>query len=601
MKIRRKLGILIGGVFIIIFFLVISLLIATTNMDYGNNFTNSIDNSEIFSKKKVMVIVPHEDDEINLAGATIKRLTDNGNDVNIVFATNGDYEGLGAERIKEAVDAVNMLGVTSENVIFLGYGDGWEKAGNHIYNSEDDKIIESHIGKNETYGTDEYLDFRSKTSGSPSSYTRENYKRDMKDVIEEYFPDIIFAVDFDSHADHKATSLIFEEALCEVLKINNEYSPKVFKGFAYNTAWMAKDDFYSLNLESTLIPAKDRLVRKDYELDVPQYLWVERVRFPVPKEMLSYTQNSNLVNKAFRKHKTQRASGQTGNVANSDQVFWERETESITYNSEVIASSGEAKYINDFKLIDSSNVKDMTIIGQCVWIPDKDDSKKSFRINFDSPTDIEKLVVYDNFSLEDNILKGTVKFSDGSEMEINNINYNGAATIVKFPRKKDIEFLEFTIDKYEGDNPGICEFEVYEKDESKETEYIKLILDNENETFIYRYTVENEKEIPLNLYSYPKLDENLGLEDCDVSTNSDEIEFKDNKLTISDNIKPGKYKVRVELKNNPEIFDEVEIFIPNKLEKGYIKLTQKFEEIIKKAPRKIKAEIYKIKNLITGE
>ncbi|WP_283702946.1 DUF7402 domain-containing protein [Clostridium perfringens] len=282
-------------------------------------------------------------------------------------------------------------------------------------------------------------------------------------------------------------------------------------------------------------------------------------------------------------------------------MFWERETSSITYEAEVIASSGEFKYINDFKLIDSSNVNDIKLIDECVWIPDNKDNDKSFRINFASAKDIEKLVIYDNFSLEDNILESTIIFSDGSEEKVNNLNHDGTKTVITFPTKKDIEFLEFKINKYEGNNPGICEFEVYEKDESKETEYIKLILDNENETFIYRYTVDNEKEIPLNLYSYPKLDESLGLENCNISTNNDDIQFKENKLIISDNIKPGKYKVRVELKDNTKIFDEIEIFIPNKLQKGYIKLTQEFEKIIKKIPSKIEGEFYKIKKLILRE
>ncbi|WP_283676016.1 DUF7402 domain-containing protein [Clostridium perfringens] len=423
----------------------------------------------------------------------------------------------------------------------------------------------------------------------------------MKDVIEMYFPDIIFAIDFDSHADHKATGLIFEEAFCEVLKENKQYNPKVFKGFAYKTAWVAKDDFYSFNLESTLIPEKDFLINKNYDLDVPQYLWSERVRLPVAKEALSYTQNSNLVNKSLKAHKTQKASRRTANITNSDKVFWERETNSITYEAEVIASSGEVKYINDFKLIDSSNVNDTKLIDKCVWIPDNKDNDKTFRINFDSTKDIEKLVIYDNFSLEDNILESTIRFSDGSEEKVNNINHNGSKTVITFPKKKDIEFLEFKIDKYEGNNPGICEFEVYEKDESKETEYIKLILDNKNETFIYRYTVDNEKEISLNLYSYPKLDESLGLENCNISINNDDIQFKENKLIISDNIKPGKYKVRVELKDNTKIFDEIEIFIPNKLQKGYIKLTQEFEKIIKQIPGKIEGELYKIKKLILRE
>lgn len=123
MKLKRKLWITVISISIIIFCIVMTLFISTANMDYGSNFSNSIDYSEMWTNKEIMVIVPHQDDEINLAGAIIKRLIDNGNNVKVVFATNGDFKGLGTKRIKEAVEAVRILGVNSENVIFLGYGD----------------------------------------------------------------------------------------------------------------------------------------------------------------------------------------------------------------------------------------------------------------------------------------------------------------------------------------------------------------------------------------------------------------------------------------------------------------------------------------------
>lgn len=117
-----------------------------------------------------------------------------------------------------------------------------------------------------------------------SSYTRDNYKNDIKNVILHYLPDTILAVDFDSHVDHRATSLLFEEAMGEILREYEEYEPNIFKGFAYNTAWNAVDDFYEVNLESTVAPDKSNIINDDYELDVPNYDWNNRVRFRYQKK-----------------------------------------------------------------------------------------------------------------------------------------------------------------------------------------------------------------------------------------------------------------------------------------------------------------------------
>lgn len=99
---------------------------------YGNNFNNSIYSTEFYKNKNVMIIVPHQDDEINVAGATIKNYVDGGSEVTVVFTTNGDYYGLGEIRINEAINAVGKLGVKPENVVFLGYGDKWNTEYNHI-------------------------------------------------------------------------------------------------------------------------------------------------------------------------------------------------------------------------------------------------------------------------------------------------------------------------------------------------------------------------------------------------------------------------------------------------------------------------------------
>lgn len=42
-------------------------------------------------KQKVLVIIPHEDDEINVAGSVMYSYVQKGADVYCVFTTNGDY------------------------------------------------------------------------------------------------------------------------------------------------------------------------------------------------------------------------------------------------------------------------------------------------------------------------------------------------------------------------------------------------------------------------------------------------------------------------------------------------------------------------------
>ena len=550
---------------------------------YGDEFDNYIYSSQFFKDKQVMIIVPHEDDEINVAGATIKNYTDAGSNVVVVFTTNGDYNGLGELRIDEAVNAMVELGVKKENVLFLGYGDQWDTEYGHIYNAPGNTVVKSHIGKTATYGNENISDFRTIVSEKPSEYTRNNFKNDIKDVILKYLPEVIFTVDFDSHIDHRATSLIFEESMCEILRENQGYTPQVFKGFAYNTAWYAEGDFYSANLESTIKPSSESLQNSNYELDLPNYNWRDRVRFLVPKDTLTYTKVINPIYKSLSNHGSQYAKWHSEQIINSDQVFWERSTKSITYNAKVDVSSGKGNYINDFKLADTSDIskENNVVFDKCVWIPTNEDEQKMVRIEFNEPKTVASISIYDNLSLEDNILKGKIIFSDGSEIDIVDINKNGSETVINFEDKNNIEYVEFYILEYEGENPGLCELEVFEKDKNLDIQYIKLAIDNINETFMYRYTVLGEKEVPLKIYSYPNTYSNNIWDKCRVYivNETESLRLDNNILKINDNPKKGKYKIRVELIDNPEVFDEVEIVIPNKLQEIYLNYIEDYEKL----------------------
>ena len=70
----------------------------------------------------LLVIIPHEDDELAIAGAMIYGAVQQNMRIKVVFVTNGDYfRQEGTIRIKEAGKALGELGVTPEDIIFLGY------------------------------------------------------------------------------------------------------------------------------------------------------------------------------------------------------------------------------------------------------------------------------------------------------------------------------------------------------------------------------------------------------------------------------------------------------------------------------------------------
>ena len=92
-------------------------------LDSNDGVDNSFYDSQ-FKNKKVMVIVPHEDDDLLISGQVLPSMYKNGADVRVVFATNGDKRVSAYTRQSEACNALEKLGIPREKVIFLGYPDG---------------------------------------------------------------------------------------------------------------------------------------------------------------------------------------------------------------------------------------------------------------------------------------------------------------------------------------------------------------------------------------------------------------------------------------------------------------------------------------------
>lgn len=370
--------------------------------------------------KRAMIIAPHPDDEINLAGQILPYLHDNDYKIYVVYTTNGDSEvKIGNKRLVEAIESCEVLGIPRENVLFLGYANEWEK-GIHIYNANENEILSSLIGKNETNSINNHPEYCFKKSKVHHSFTRKNFKADLKQCISDILPEIIICVDFDSHPDHRGTSLLFEEIMGEILKENYKYRPLVLKRFAYNGVWKGEKDFYSNPLEHTILKTGFKYGGVKHELEAPCYSVQDAFTVMPSPSRLSWCLSNSKIYKASVKHKSTVAWYEMQRVLNGDLKYWIRETNNLLFsNVSITASSGLVSYINDFKTYDTGDVlsSDMSsVFKEYCWRPDQCDVDKELRIVFDKEKRIKQINIYEDFRLGHHISSLEIRIGERAIM-----------------------------------------------------------------------------------------------------------------------------------------------------------------------------------------
>lgn len=552
-------------------------------LDSNDGVDNSFYDSQ-FKNKKVMVIVPHEDDDLLISGQVLPPMYKNGADVRVVFATNGDKRVSAYTRQSEACNALEKLGIPREKVIFLGYPDGTQ-----LYVGK--KAYSFSSGWDHTYAGKGFKDYHFDRFGTHAKYTAENMVDDIESVVLEYRPDYILAIDFDTHTDHRGVSISFEKAMERILKKESGYTPKVFKCFGYSLAWKSKPDFYALNIKSTVMQDREKNNDPSYETDVPQYRWNNRVRLPIDKKSLSHSILRCSEYKALSEHLSQYAYCYSERIINGDSVYWNRRTDSLTYNADISVSSGDASLLNDFRLIGvgnrtaGPNVK----LENCVSRFDKNDAQKTVTVKFDSPKTVSCVSLYDNFGLNSNILGGVITFSDGSKVEVPALNADGSETRVVFEPKHNITSFTFKVTEYEG-VAGLDEIEAFENaDYDMGFSLIKL-KNADTDDYIYNYLITpDEKSLNLGVYlSNPNAGYTIKI------IEGDSVKLEGNTLVFDDDFE--KCTVRAELNGDPSTYDQI---IVKRLSERELKSYESFEKV-NKTVFKIDTLRLKTKNLFVN-
>ena len=552
-------------------------------LDSNDGVDNSFYDSQ-FKNKKVMVIVPHEDDDLLISGQVLPSMYKNGADVRVVFATNGDKRVSAYTRQSEACNALEKLGIPREKVIFLGYPDGTQ-----LYVGK--KAFSFSSGWDHTYAGKGFKDYHFDRFGTHAKYTAENMVDDIESVVLEYRPDYILAIDFDTHTDHRGVSISFEKAMERILKKESGYTPKVLKCFGYSLAWKSKPDFYALNIKSTVMQDREKNNDPSYETYVPQYRWNNRVRLPIDKKSLSHSILRCSEYKALSEHLSQYAYCYSERIINGDSVYWNRRTDSLTYNADISVSSGDASLLNDFRLIGvgnrtaGPNVK----LENCVSRFDKNDAQKTVTVKFDSPKTVSCVSLYDNFGLNSNILGGVITFSDGSKVEVPALNADGSETRVVFEPKHNITSFTFKVTEYEG-VAGLDEIEAFENaDYDMGFSLIKL-KNADTDDYIYNYLITpDEKSLNLGVYlSNPNAGYTIKI------IEGDGVKLEGNTLVFDDDFE--KCTVRAELNGDPSTYDQITV---KRLSERELKSYESFEKV-NKTVFKIDTLRLKTKNLFVN-
>jgi LmbE family N-acetylglucosaminyl deacetylase len=209
--------------------------------------------AEFNQDDRILILAPHPDDEVLGCGGVIQTALRMNLPVHVVFLTYGDYnewsfmvyrehpvltptgvENMGMVRHDEAVAADISLGLTQDNLTFLGYPDAGTL-----------RIFMSHWLAEAPYRSiltkAEAVPYANAyRTGAP--YKGEEILTDLENVIRDFHPTKIFVSHpGDEHPDHQAFYLFARVALWE-LNLNPE--PEIIPYLVHSTRWPVPHGYY---------------------------------------------------------------------------------------------------------------------------------------------------------------------------------------------------------------------------------------------------------------------------------------------------------------------------------------------------------------------
>lgn len=156
----------------------------------------------------VLVLAPHPDDEVLMAAGVIDRAVKQGQRVEVVLMTNGDFTCKRDGRVRrlETLTALAKLGVDEAHVHFLGYPDG------HLHELTATPLapVERINPSGECVRTNETWPVR----GESRPFTSTALTDDLTALLDRLRPaDVYLPHGIDTHRDHAMTYVFFRRAI----------------------------------------------------------------------------------------------------------------------------------------------------------------------------------------------------------------------------------------------------------------------------------------------------------------------------------------------------------------------------------------------------
>lgn len=494
--------------------------------------------------RKAIVIIPHQDDEIFTAGGLINQLCYHNIETEVVFLYDGNtFDNIEYIRKDEAIKSCKMLGCSEENIKFLDFPNRLQKDTTNIPSLK---------------RSGEYFAMRDSLILSISTFQ----------------PDLIICSDFDFHREHRILTLVFDDAINFLIKSERLNNPLILKGFAYQTAYYARPDFFNINLLSTLKPEDPQ--NKQYDTDIPQYTWDLRLRIPLLRDCVTHSLFGNKIYKAISKHKTQQVYHKALSTINSDIVFWERRTDNLLMNCKIKASSGDVSHLNDYKLYFADNVsfdyKYNVNFDNYLWKPDSFDLNPWIEVEMKDSTELSRISLYDSPDLDCNVTDIKITINDSLVLYTNNLNPSGSMTNIDMDSAIIVNKIRFDDIKIQKGIAGLSEIELLKNIQKEKRIDIFKIIDKDNDNFIYKYFVKSKTE-KLNLDIYSTIDSNVIWQ---IVENKGSVNLDESTLSFGEDFEYCVIKATSQ--SNPFLFDEVRIEYLSNIEQKMYNLMKGYEQ-----------------------
>lgn len=167
--------------------------------------------------EKIVLFAPHQDDEVISAFLYLEEQKQKGNQVSVIFATNGDYQGrnIASVRAEESIKALSRIGISQDDIYFMGYAD----TGMHPSKSFLFRLYHSGIQQvlSAPYSSYTYHPLNGETVhhifyGKEAPYTKYSFYQDIRMIIRLLCPDILLIpFCFDFHGGHQALGKSIQE------------------------------------------------------------------------------------------------------------------------------------------------------------------------------------------------------------------------------------------------------------------------------------------------------------------------------------------------------------------------------------------------------